>query len=70
MNARIVKQDEDRSSKDYIYLENLLTEDDLEDEDCLEESVEDIRQIVSKFGKVLDIAVDQKEKFLDLFRYL
>lgn len=61
VNARIVKQDEDRSSKDYIYLENLLTEDDLEDEDCLEESLEDIRQIVSKFGKVLDIAVDQKE---------
>ena len=35
-----------------IDLHNLLTEDDLEDEDCMEESLGDIEKLASKYGKV------------------
>ena len=38
-----------------IYLHNLLTEDDMEDEDCLEESLNDAKELGSKFGDVAGV---------------
>ena len=36
-----------------IYLYNLLTEDDMEDEDCLEETLNDAQELGSRFGEVI-----------------
>lgn len=44
-----------------VVLENALTEDDLEDEDCLEESVNDLRAMAEKFGPVANIRVDRDQ---------
>jgi hypothetical protein len=41
--------------------ENALTEDDLEDEDCLEESVNDIRLLAEKYGVNEDIRVERPQ---------
>lgn len=41
----------------HVILHNALTEDDLEDEDCLEESLNDIRQLASKYGLVDNLEV-------------
>ena len=38
-----------------LILENMLTEDDLEDEDCLQESVEDILKMCKEIGEVASI---------------
>jgi len=38
-----------------IVLENILTQEDLDDPDCLEESLVDIRAVVEKYGHVGDI---------------
>jgi len=35
-----------------ILLRNALSEDDMDDDDCLEESLKDIRQIMSKYGEI------------------
>ena len=35
-----------------VLLNNILTDDDLEDEDCLEESLIDIRKVASQYGEV------------------
>jgi hypothetical protein len=40
-----------------IDLHDLLTEDDLEDEDCMEESISDVRKLASKYGEVVTIDV-------------
>jgi hypothetical protein len=40
-----------------IMLENALTEDDLEDDDCLEESLDDIRHLVAQHGTVMNVAM-------------
>jgi ribosomal protein L7Ae-like RNA K-turn-binding protein len=40
-----------------ILLENALTEDDLEDDECLVESLDDIRALVAKHGTVLNVAL-------------
>jgi hypothetical protein len=40
-----------------IDLHNLLTEDDLEDEECMEESISDVRELASKYGEVVTIDV-------------
>lgn len=42
----------ERKTSGSILLENVLTEDDREDEDCLEESLNDIRELCSRFGPV------------------
>jgi selenocysteine insertion sequence-binding protein 2 len=44
-----------------ILLANILTEDDMEDEDCLQESLNDIRELAMKFGKVVDVTMDQSD---------
>jgi hypothetical protein len=38
-----------------IDLRNLLTTDDLEDEDCMEESLGDVRKLASNFGEVVSV---------------
>lgn len=40
-----------------IFLENILSEDDYEDEECLEATIEDIRCLVKEFGTVENIEV-------------
>ena len=45
----------------YILLRNVLTEDDLEDEDCLEESLNDVRELALQFGTVQNVALDAGE---------
>ena len=50
---------EDKGSVSHaIVLYDLLTEDDLEDEDCLEESKADTTALASQFGSVVRIDVD------------
>jgi selenocysteine insertion sequence-binding protein 2 len=41
-----------------VILENALTDDDLEDEDCLQESLQDLRELVERHGAVSDIQVE------------
>lgn len=41
-----------------LIMKNVLTEDDFEDEDCLAESLEDIKCLVSKHAKVLEVTSD------------
>jgi ribosomal protein L7Ae-like RNA K-turn-binding protein len=41
-----------------VILENALTDDDLEDEDCLQESLQDLRELVERHGTVSDIQVE------------
>lgn len=45
-----------------IYLENVLTDDDLSDEDCLEESLCDLKELAGKFGTVKTISLFQERK--------
>lgn len=47
---------ESRSANE-IHLHNILTADDLEDEECLVESLDDIRNLASKHGTVRDVSV-------------
>lgn len=44
-------------SSSTILLENVLTEDDLEDEECMNEALNDIRELSMKYGNVSDVAV-------------
>jgi selenocysteine insertion sequence-binding protein 2 len=50
----------DNKTSTEVSLENALTEDDLEDDDCLEESVNDIRLLAEKYGVVEDIRVEKE----------
>jgi len=47
----------DEGLENSIDLHNLVTEDDLEDEDCMEESLGDVRELASKHGDVVSIEV-------------
>ena len=40
-----------------VYLRNILTDDDLADEECLEESLNDLRELAVKYGEVLSLDV-------------
>ena len=51
--------DREKNENVYLYIQNLLNDDDLEDEECLEESLNDIRNLVSKIGQVLTMDVIQ-----------
>mmetsp|Transcript_9171 Transcript_9171/g.27294 ORF Transcript_9171/g.27294 Transcript_9171/m.27294 type:complete len:1071 (-) Transcript_9171:43-3255(-) len=44
-----------------IDLHNLITEDDLEDEECLEESLRDVRELASKYGQVAGVDVSNTD---------
>ncbi|KAL7497998.1 hypothetical protein ACHAWT_008506 [Skeletonema menzelii] len=41
-----------------VVLDHVLSEDDFEDEDCLNESIEDIRSLAEKYGVVGNLIVD------------
>jgi hypothetical protein len=63
LSASVLSQsvDEKPSSQDTRYLvllRNILSEDDLADEECLQESLEDVKELASQYGKVLNVAVD------------
>lgn len=45
-----------------LFLRQLLTQDDLDDEECLEESIEDVRELASRHGEVVRIDVDKAEE--------
>ena len=47
--------------ENHVILHNALTEDDLEDEECLEESLNDIRELASKYGVVINLEVVKSE---------
>ncbi|CAB9516474.1 Selenocysteine insertion sequence-binding protein 2 [Seminavis robusta] len=38
-----------------VVLRNILTEDDIEDDECLEESLDDVRELACKYGTVINI---------------
>lgn len=44
-----------------VILHGILTEDDMEDNECLEETIEDIREVVSEYGTVSDISAEKAE---------
>jgi selenocysteine insertion sequence-binding protein 2 len=45
----------------FVRLKNVLTEDDLEDKDCLGESLNDVRELATEFGLVKDVVVDERD---------
>jgi selenocysteine insertion sequence-binding protein 2 len=45
-----------------ITLRNVLTDDDLEDEDCLQETVSDIRRLGEEFGVVTDVLIEKDQR--------
>lgn len=44
-----------------VMLQNVLTEDDLEDEDCLVESLDDLRELARRFGGVKAIDIERSD---------
>lgn len=46
---------------DSLYLYNILTDDDLDDEDCLQESLDDIRTLASKHGTIRELEVSWED---------
>jgi len=51
-----------KSSSTRVVLENVLTEDDLEDDDCLDESLRDIRIMAEKYGTVATVEAERATK--------
>jgi selenocysteine insertion sequence-binding protein 2 len=49
------------SANGWVLLQNILTEEDITDEECMEESIEDVRELASQYGKVLNITFDPKD---------
>jgi ribosomal protein L7Ae-like RNA K-turn-binding protein len=57
-----VYSDLDESATDTLYLQNILTDDDLGDEDCLEESLNDIRNLASRHGTLKDLSIVKEDE--------
>ena len=53
---------ENAGSYSQVVLLDILTEDDLEDEDCLEETLRDIKTVGMEFGEILDLVVDRETR--------
>jgi selenocysteine insertion sequence-binding protein 2 len=53
--------DDDREGSVFVILDNVLNDDDLEDEECLHESLADIRELAQRFGAVSDVRRDSSE---------
>jgi len=51
-------------SEPVLILQNFMTEDDFDDEDCMEETKCDLREMLSKYGEIksFDVAIDGIEK--------
>lgn len=52
-----------------VVLTNVLTEDDLEDEDCLEESLRDLRKLAGQYGTVKDLKSKKQEGGIVIVEY-
>ena len=52
LSVGIVPRRASSSSNAVVVLENLITEDDMEDEDCLEETLGDIRELAERHGTI------------------
>jgi selenocysteine insertion sequence-binding protein 2 len=55
-----------------VRLQNIITEDDLEDESCLEESLNDVRELAMQFGRVENVDIEKpstEDKRLDPREY-
>lgn len=44
-----------------VELRNVITEDDLTDEDCLQESISDVRELAQRYGSVVEISVSTED---------
>lgn len=51
-------QPSDCMSLSYIVLENLLTQDDFDDKECLDETLSDVKELIEKHGNVADISAE------------
>ena len=52
-----------------VMLLNVLTEDDLEDDDCLEESLRDLHNLASRYGVVKDLRVKADQRGAVIIQY-
>jgi len=60
----LLSPDEKQPFKDtsgWVLLQNILSEDDITDEECMEESIEDVRELASRYGKVLNVTFDPQD---------
>jgi len=55
ISAAVLNEPSNSENKYIVWIENLLSEDDFEDEECLEESKRDIEKLVARFGKVIQL---------------
>jgi ribosomal protein L7Ae-like RNA K-turn-binding protein len=58
LSAKLVEEEETTENDGpgvYLILDNVLTKDDLEDEDCLEESMNDVRELAQQYGEVCSV---------------
>ena len=53
-----------RLAQTKVLLQDALTEDDLEDEECLDESLNDIRELAEKYGRLKDVQVEGRNVVL------
>lgn len=60
ISSKIDMQFEAPSTETVIFIRNAITEDDLEDEECLEESLEDVKEILKKHGEISDVSLDRE----------
>eukprot|EP00977_Amphora_coffeiformis_P028391 scaffold34946_cov153-Amphora_coffeaeformis.AAC.2 len=63
-DGQIPNQESESLSR--VILMDILTEDDLEDEDCLEETLGDIKTVGSEFGEIFDVFVDKETRSVSL----
>ena len=61
-SARLDPSPQKPSAPAQVILENVLTEDDLEDDDCLEESLDDIRRMAEQYGAVGDVQANKETR--------
>lgn len=51
-----------------VILENILTQDDLEDYECLQESLEDVRKMASDAGSLIELKVENQNQVVLTYR--
>jgi len=52
-----------------VVLANVLTEEDFEDNQCLDESLNDLRELAARYGIVQDVQVHRRETYSVVVRY-
>jgi selenocysteine insertion sequence-binding protein 2 len=63
-----------RDEKYFIRVKNILSEEDYEDEDCLKESMDDVKILAGRFGAVQNVFIEREnnadsDKQMELFIY-